>query len=81
MARTLTDEIIDELIPAFAPVARPVAEIDPKTKKVLQIFRSIKNASDQTGIDRHTISHVCNGKYKQTKGRKFVWVRSLVPED
>ena len=76
MARTLTDDLIDEITPAFAPKARPVAEINPETKEVIEVFKSIKNASDRTGIDRHTISHVCNGRYKQTKGRKFVWVRS-----
>lgn len=77
--RTLTDEIVDSMVIANAPIPRPVAEIDLETKKVIQIFRSIKQASDMTGIDRHTISHVCNGKYKQIKGRKFVWVRSIIP--
>ena len=71
----LTEQVIQELIPAFAPAPRPVAEIDPETKEVKRVFPSIKNASDVTGVDRHSISHCCNGRYKQTRGRKFVWVR------
>ena len=76
----LTAQVIDSLIEAHPPVARPVAEINPETREVVQIFRSIKNASDQTGIDRHSISNCCNGRYKQVRGRKFVWVRSTAPE-
>lgn len=63
------------MIVAYAPVPRPVAEIDLETKQVVKVYRSIKNASDQTGIDRHAISHCCNGRYKQVRGKRFVWVR------
>lgn len=74
--RTLTDEVVESLIEAHPPVARPVAEIDLKTKEVVNTYRSIKQASDLTGIDRHAISHCCNGRYKQVRGRRFVWIRT-----
>lgn len=72
----LIDKIADSMIIAYAPAPRPVAEINPETKEVIQTFPSIKNASDITGIDRHSISHCCNGKFKQIKGRRFVWIRT-----
>lgn len=76
----LTAQVIDSLIEAHPPVARPVAEINPETREVVQIFRSINDTYKKTGIDRHSISNCCNGRYKQVRGRKFVWVRSTAPE-
>lgn len=72
----LTAQVIDSLIEAHPPVARPVAEINPETREVVQIFKSINDTYKKTGIDRHAISHCCNGRFKQVHGRKFVWVRS-----
>lgn len=75
MGDSLFDEIIKSMIVANAPVPRPVAEVSLETGKVLNVYRSINDASKSTGVDRHSVSHCCNGTYKQVKGRRFVWVR------
>lgn len=48
---------------------RPVAQIDPKTNKIVAIYDSIAQAEESTGNTRHIIQ-VCTGRRKTCKGYK-----------
>ena len=48
-----------------------VAQIDIKTNKVVNKFKSTVEAMLETGIDRTNISKCCNGKHKTAGG--YIW--------
>lgn len=52
-----------------------VAQCDKETHKVIQVFNSIAEASRITGIDRRSISAVCNGRYKTSGG--YYWFKII----
>lgn len=39
-----------------------------------KIYESVKEASEDTGIDKTLIAKVCSGKYRQTHGRRFKYL-------
>ena len=51
----------------------PVEQIDPVTGEVLQSFKSIAEASRQTGIETSSIRNAVNGKYRH--GGAYLWRR------
>lgn len=59
-----------------------VAEID-KNGNVLQIWRSIVDCAEDTGLDERKIAAVCRGERLTTNNRKFYWVINdelIIPE-
>lgn len=50
---------------------RQVAQICPVSGNVLNTFKNIKTASDKTGTDNTSITHVCKGRYKTAN--KYIW--------
>jgi hypothetical protein len=53
--------------------SKPVEQIDPKTKLVINIFSSMTEAARCLGINVSSISKVCTmGKYRKTAGG-FSW--------
>lgn len=53
-----------------AKYGKRVCEID-KNKKILEIWDSLAEAGEKTGLDRFKISDVCNGKRLTTGNRVF----------
>lgn len=51
--------------------SKNVVQLDMKTLKVINEYKSISEASRKTGISIQMISYCCNGKCKTGKG--FVW--------
>lgn len=50
---------------------KPVMQIDAKSKKMIAVFPSAREAAKQTGASYKNISDVCTGKKKTHRG--FVW--------
>ncbi len=50
---------------------KPVLQIDRKSKKIINKFKSMNEAERETGILETHISQCCNGKVKTTKG--YIW--------
>lgn len=48
----------------------PIARID-ENGEIISTYPSIKKASEDTGIDTHSIRDVLKGKSKQTRGLRF----------
>lgn len=57
---------------------RPVAEISNEGK-ILNVWKSVKIASNDTGIRRESIVPVCNGRFPKTHGRIFRWIAITEP--
>ena len=58
---------------AFAKKARPVAQIDKDTNKIIKIYPSIREAEKATGNSQH-IASVCRGSRKTCKGYKWKYL-------
>ena len=54
--------------------SKAIKQIDPKTLHVVNVFASAAEASRITGADSSTITKVCKGKLKTTKGYKWEYV-------
>ena len=50
-----------------------VAQCDLQTHEIIKIFNSISEASRLTGVDRRTISAVCNNRYRHAGG--YYWFK------
>ena len=53
--------------------ARPVAQIDDVTKKIIKTYKSISEASRSTGIFLTCIWKCCKGHKKQPRAGGFIW--------
>lgn len=53
---------------------KPIKQIDMKTNEVVAIYKSISEASRQTGIETPYICNCANGKQKYAKGYYWVYV-------
>lgn len=56
--------------------SQAVAQIDPQTDEILNIFPSIAEAERATGNSKH-ISSVCKGKRKTAKGFKWKYITDM----
>lgn len=56
--------------------SQAVAQIDPKTNKIIKIFPSVAEAERATGNSKH-IGSVCKGKRKTAKGFKWKYVADM----
>ena len=55
-------------------VRKPVIAIDYKTNKRLKIFDSVKDASNELGLDRASVHRCLSGEYNHTHGYTFMYV-------
>ena len=53
---------------------KPVKQIDVKTNEVVAIYKSVQEASRQTGIKSPYICNCANGKQKYAKGYRWCYV-------
>ena len=53
------------------PSGKTVLQIDVNTHKIINIFKSAKEAERITGINYSSISKVCRGEYKTSGGYKW----------
>ena len=53
---------------------KPVLQIDYKTKKEIQKFKSIAEASRTTGIDHTCIINVCKGNQRKAGGYAWAYI-------
>ena len=51
--------------------AKKVSQINKETGEIIKVYKSIREASRETGLDSRNIAKVATGKYKSSGG--FVW--------
>lgn len=77
-----TDEFYDKLPPLQLPQGnRPAVKIDNETKEILDIFASVKEASESVGVSHTSIYACCNGVKTLIKGYSWKFIEDINPND